>query len=148
MVGALSIIRFRTAVKDVRDATFIFWAIAAGIGCGVSQYSLIAIGSIFILIFLILTKQVVDSKSQLLVIQASDSAQNEIEAAVSDYFGSSVHRIMKNLSQGKCEIVYSIKEGALQKGKEKNLVDISQFIMKIDGVISVNLSEQQDDISR
>ena len=33
MVGALSIIRFRTAVKDVRDATYIFWAIAAGIGC-------------------------------------------------------------------------------------------------------------------
>ena len=32
MVGALSIIRFRTAVKDVRDATYIFWAIAAGIG--------------------------------------------------------------------------------------------------------------------
>ena len=44
MVGALSIIRFRTAVKDVRDATYIFWAIAVGIGCGVSQYALIAIG--------------------------------------------------------------------------------------------------------
>ena len=43
MVGALSIIRFRTAVKDVRDATYIFWAIAVGIGCGVSQYALIAI---------------------------------------------------------------------------------------------------------
>lgn len=38
MVGALSIIRFRTAVKDVRDAAYIFWAIAVGIGCGVSQY--------------------------------------------------------------------------------------------------------------
>lgn len=36
MVGALSIIRFRTAVKDVRDATYIFWAITQiGIGCGV-----------------------------------------------------------------------------------------------------------------
>ena len=52
MVGALSIIRFRTAVKDVRDATYIFWAIAAGIGCGVSQYALIVIGSAFLLLFL------------------------------------------------------------------------------------------------
>ena len=52
MVGALSIIRFRTAVKDVRDATYIFWAIAAGIGCGVSQYVLIVIGSAFLLLFL------------------------------------------------------------------------------------------------
>ena len=54
MVGALSIIRFRTAVKDVRDATYIFWAIAAGIGCGVSQYALIVIGSAFLLLFLII----------------------------------------------------------------------------------------------
>ncbi len=54
MVGALSIIRFRTAVKDVRDATYIFWAIAAGIGCGVSQYALIVIGSAFLLLFLLL----------------------------------------------------------------------------------------------
>ena len=51
MVGALSIIRFRTAVKDVRDATYIFWAIAAGIGCGVSQYVLIVFGSAFLLLF-------------------------------------------------------------------------------------------------
>ena len=51
MVGALSIIRFRTAVKDVRDATYIFWAIAAGIGCGVSQYALIVIGSAFLTSF-------------------------------------------------------------------------------------------------
>ncbi|MGI6116642.1 DUF4956 domain-containing protein, partial [Luoshenia tenuis] len=40
MVGALSIIRFRTAVKDVRDAAYIFWSIAVGICCGVSQYIL------------------------------------------------------------------------------------------------------------
>ena len=57
MVGALSIIRFRTAVKDVRDATYIFWAIAAGIGCGVSQYALIVIGSAFYFFFLLLQEK-------------------------------------------------------------------------------------------
>ena len=35
MVGALSIVRFRTAVKDPMDLTFLFWAIAVGISCGV-----------------------------------------------------------------------------------------------------------------
>ena len=34
MVGALSIIRFRTAVKDPRDTTYIFWAISIGLGAG------------------------------------------------------------------------------------------------------------------
>ena len=38
MVGALSIIRFRTAVKDSKDTMFIFWSIMVGICCGVSQY--------------------------------------------------------------------------------------------------------------
>ena len=38
MVGALSIIRFRTAIKDPKDTMFIFWSIMVGICCGVSQY--------------------------------------------------------------------------------------------------------------
>ena len=55
MVGALSIIRFRTAVKDVRDATYIFWAIAAGIGCGVSlSMRLLLLVQLFYFFFLLL----------------------------------------------------------------------------------------------
>lgn len=50
MVGALSIIRFRTAVKDVRDATYIFWAIAAGIGCGVRLLLLVLLFYFFFLL--------------------------------------------------------------------------------------------------
>ena len=38
MVGAVSIVRFRTAIKDSRDTVYIFWAIVAGICCGVGSY--------------------------------------------------------------------------------------------------------------
>ncbi|WP_153050392.1 DUF4956 domain-containing protein, partial [Streptococcus suis] len=38
MVGALSVVRFRTAVKDSRDTTYIFWTIVVGICCGVGDY--------------------------------------------------------------------------------------------------------------
>ena len=38
MVGALSIVRFRTAIKDSRDTVYIFWAIIVGICCGVGDY--------------------------------------------------------------------------------------------------------------
>ena len=38
MVGALSIVRFRTAIKDSRDTVYIFWTIVAGLGCGVGDY--------------------------------------------------------------------------------------------------------------
>lgn len=64
MVGALSIIRYRTAIKDVRDASYILRAIAVGIGCGVSQYALIGIGSIFLFLFMLFTKQAVLDKRQ------------------------------------------------------------------------------------
>lgn len=148
MVGALSIIRFRTAVKDVRDATFIFWAIAVGIGCGVSQYTLIGIGSIFLFLFLLLTKQAVLSEKQLLIVQAVLEAQNEIEAIMEQHFGKNAHQVIKNVTEEGCEVVYSIKEAALAKANEKNMVDISQRLMRIEGVKRVNLVEQQDDIAR
>ena len=48
MVGALSIIRFRTAIKDPRDTAFIFWSIMVGIANGVAFYQLSLIASVFI----------------------------------------------------------------------------------------------------
>lgn len=38
MVGALSVVRFRTAIKDSRDTVYIFWTIVVGICCGVGDY--------------------------------------------------------------------------------------------------------------
>ena len=45
MVGALSIVRFRTAIKDSRDTVYIFWSIIVGICCGVGDYAVACIGS-------------------------------------------------------------------------------------------------------
>ena len=44
MVGALSIVRFRTAIKDSRDTVYIFWTIIVGICCGVGDYLVAAVG--------------------------------------------------------------------------------------------------------
>ena len=44
MVGALSIVRFRTAIKDSRDTVYIFWSIIVGICCGVGDYAVAVIG--------------------------------------------------------------------------------------------------------
>lgn len=48
MVGALSIVRFRTAIKDSRDTVFIFWAIAEGLSVGSQNFKLALITTIFI----------------------------------------------------------------------------------------------------
>ncbi len=58
MVGALSIVRFRTPVKDSMDLIFLFWAISAGIANGVGYFNISIIGSILIaLILLFLTRK-------------------------------------------------------------------------------------------
>ena len=48
LVGALSIIRFRTVVKDTKDTSYIFWSLAAGMASGTGRYFLAIAGSVFI----------------------------------------------------------------------------------------------------
>lgn len=148
MVGALSIIRYRTAIKDVRDASYIFWSIAVGIGCGVSQFSLVGVGSIILFLFMLMTKQSLMDQRNLLIIQGKLGSQNNIEGLVENHFAGKAHKIIKNLTTNSCEIIYTIPERVIVKSDEKNLMDISQRLMKIDGVERVNLVEQTDDISR
>ena len=50
LVGALSIIRFRTVIKDPKDIVFIFWSLATGMVCGTGQYFLAFVGSLIITI--------------------------------------------------------------------------------------------------
>ena len=81
MVGALSIVRFRTPVKDSMDLIFLFWAISAGIANGVGYYNISIVGSVMIAIFLLLlTRQGKTSADTfLLVVQLSDvSAEKNI----------------------------------------------------------------------
>jgi hypothetical protein len=50
LVGSLSIIRFRTAVKDTRDMVFLFWVIAVGLGAGTYNWRVVLVSSLFIMI--------------------------------------------------------------------------------------------------
>ena len=54
MVGALSIIRFRTAIKDSRDTVFIFWAITEGLCVGSQNFKLSIITTLFLAILMLI----------------------------------------------------------------------------------------------
>lgn len=145
MVGALSIVRFRTAVKDIRDTTFIFWAIAAGTGCGVSQYLLVAVGSAVVFLFLALMGQVESDNRHLLIVQSTPEVQNKVESAVQNYFGSAARSTMKSISGQGAEMIYLVQGSAIRKAASRNMTDIGQVLMKLDGVSRVNLVEQQEE---
>lgn len=149
MVGALSIIRFRTAVKDVRDATYLFWAIAVGISCGVSQYVLAAVSCVFIFVFLVILRQFSSDGKVLLIVRSDAGAQNKIEAGIESYFGSAAHQTMRSASSDISEMIYLISQPHLNKiAKKRGGESIIEILMKIEGVESVNLVEQTEDIGR
>jgi hypothetical protein len=53
MVGALSIIRFRTVIKDSRDMVFLFWMIATGLGCGTYNWAAVSVAAVIIAVILL-----------------------------------------------------------------------------------------------
>ena len=87
MVGALSIVRFRTAIKDPIDLMFLFWAISVGIICGAGLAQVAVVLSIVItLAILILNRFPVARAPMILVVNASDmDAEEEILAAVKQF---------------------------------------------------------------
>jgi len=79
MVGALSIVRFRTAIKDSMDIVFMFWAIAIGIANGAGFFQISLIGSLVIAaVLFILTKFKSNTAPYLLVINYNEQQDNEV----------------------------------------------------------------------
>jgi len=74
MVGALSIVRFRTPIKDPIDLVFIFWAITVGIANGVGYFSISIIGSLVLtIVLLLMTKKTDTEQPYLMVLQLSST---------------------------------------------------------------------------
>ncbi|WP_438348670.1 DUF4956 domain-containing protein [Paenibacillus sp. FA6] len=79
MVGALSIVRFRTAVKDPLDIVYMFWAIAAGIASGAKLYPIALLGSLMIgLTLMWLSRRKVKDQPYLLIIRHSSVATDAV----------------------------------------------------------------------
>lgn len=146
MVGALSIVRFRTAIKDSRDAMYIFWAIVIGICCGVGDYLVATIGSSIIFIVLMLFGKVKNENRILIVISASLSLEREIEGIIFKSFNGKVVQRVKNTTRDNVEEIFEIS----RKEYEKTLLDeesIVKKIYKLGNVNYVNIVTQSDEIS-
>ena len=83
MVGALSIVRFRAAIKDPLDIVYIFWAVGVGIANGVAYFSVSVIASLFIGVTLLLAKNIKSRPSaNLIIISGTKDAADEIISKV------------------------------------------------------------------
>ncbi len=84
MVGALSIVRFRTAVKDPLDTAYMFWALTMGILLGAGQFFLTAVTVVGIAILLTVIVHIQSGKlnSYLLVVRMAEGAERGVSQAV------------------------------------------------------------------
>jgi uncharacterized membrane protein YhiD involved in acid resistance len=89
MVGALSIVRFRTAVKDPKDTAFLFWAITIGVINGVAYYELSLLASLFIaIVLLILSRRGSNEAAYMLIINYTEGEFSKIEEKLKKYMKS------------------------------------------------------------
>lgn len=112
LVGALSIIRFRTAVKNSRDAAFLFWAIGVGLSCGTGVYTIGMIGSVIIgFILLVFHRLSLSEKNPyLLVVNGSYIESEKLEAVLKENCIRFVLR-MTNQTVGHTECTYELLFG-------------------------------------
>lgn len=132
MLGSLSIVRFRTNIKDPRDIGFIIWAMAIGLTAATMSFIAGLLGSVILATLMIVTKKdedVLDDK--LLVVRGSVSDLDRIQMIV-DSIGSSKIRA-KNILSDSFELVYEVRIS------DENSNKIIKNIFEIGGIDAVNL---------
>ena len=146
MVGALSIVRFRTAIKDSRDTAYIFWCIATGICCGVQEYMIAAVGCAVIFIFMILFGLIRSAERYLIILKGPLNSDASVGKLVDEKFGGKARLVVHNTGNGECEYIYEITDKMLDSaGKNGNVIE---YFRKNSDLQIINIVAQSDEISR
>lgn len=146
MVGALSIVRFRTAIKDSRDTSYIFWAIIVGICCGVGDFVVAAVGSNVVFLIMLIFGRIKNDNRVLLVIRGSRSEEKTMEGIVFQHFDKKAVMRVKNTTSSQVELIYEITRRMFDK-ERKSGQTITDKLYKVSGIEYVNMVVQNDEIS-
>lgn len=131
MVGALSIVRFRTPIKDPMDLIFLFWSVVVGILCGAGFIPLAAIGSIVIgLVIIIFQNKIVIENPYLVVVKFEHEETNtDIEKLLKSASKRYLLKSKSVMTNEEMEVTYEVR----LKGNDAAFVST---LSKIDGVSS------------
>ncbi len=139
MVGALSIVRFRTAIKDPMDLLFLFWSIGTGIICGAGLYEIAVILGVIVTVgILILNMLPIRMCPYLIIINmGSREAEDNVYRVIKEMKGSYKLK-SKNITKEDIDLILEVKVK-----DEKELVEI---ISEIKGVMSVSMLAHDGEI--
>lgn len=125
MVGALSIVRFRAAIKEPMEIVYLFWAIAAGIVTGAGMIPLAVIGSVIIgVVLILLANRKIHDNPYILVLEChNEEAENQVfdllEKSVKHYIVKS-----KTVCAGQIELTAELRTSDATTGFVNSITKI------------------------
>ena len=140
MVGALSIVRFRTAIKDPLDLMFLFWSISVGIICGAGLAQIAVILSVGLTVGILLLEKLPVAKAPMILVVNADGldAEERVCAAVA---GFAKHYSVKsrNVTAGAVDLVLELRSA---QGAE-----LVKAVNALKGIRSVSLMSHDGEVS-
>lgn len=140
MVGALSIVRFRTAIKDPLDLVFLFWAISVGIICGAGLFEVAVTTSVMVTVLILILELLPVSKAPMLLVVNADSMDVETELiGIIRKFTRSYKVKSRNLTKSGMDMVLELRV--------KNGGGLVKEIGGMDAVHSVSLLSHNGEVT-
>ena len=139
MVGALSIVRFRTAIKDPIDTAFIFWAVGEGLALGMGFFDAAIIGGVVIGIFVLLLSafKVRSAMPYLLVLHYSEAANGPIKQMIKQLPGARIRS--KTAQRDGIELTLELR-------LRDNETGFVEKFLRVEGVYDASLISYQGDL--
>lgn len=140
MVGALSIVRFRTAIKDPMDLVFLFWSISVGIICGAGLYEVAIVLSIIVTIAIFVLDRIPVAKApMILVVNSTDIKSEQNIMDVVTQFCKFPKVKSRNLSANQLDMVIEVRV--------KEEAEMIQKMNTVNGVQAVSLLSHDGEVT-
>ena len=140
MVGALSIVRFRTAVKDPMDLVFLFWSIVVGIICGVGMAETAILLSLIVTAGIILLDKIPVAKAPMMLVVNSSNldAEQKLLEIIKKY---NIHNTVKsrNMTKESLDMIIELRTNAGS--------DLLKEVLSLDGVTSASLLSHDGEVT-
>ena len=113
LVGSLSIIRFRTPIKDTKDMVFLFWTIATGLGIGTLNWSITIIAAVILSVVMVLLYQFKYGRKKhheyILIISGKNVFHKEVVDAFSSQMAMTISLRSHEINHNRFEVVYELR---------------------------------------
>ena len=140
MVGALSIVRFRTAIKDPMDLVFLFWSISIGIICGAGLYEVALLTCLVVTILILVLENLPASRApMMLVVNVTDADKEDAILDIVKKYSRFYKVKSRNLSKGRLDLVIELKV------KEESAL-VSE-VAALDGMLSASMISHDGEVT-